>query len=404
MAKVGKGTSHPHPGHSKNPHFSKSGKKLGGGGKHHAPKPYNPLEPLNPRQLTRQAKHTMRAIYRPGFVQLNREQRRVRAISQKQKLDNRYYLKWLNQQAASLDAHSAAANAHLEAQQAAIAHDTTQGYMDLHDHLQQQASAQTGRVSDPAQSYAFDNQAANQRQQELVGNARERTSEAIRSAGDSATMANASNFAMQAAAEANRVAETWQQLGKISDARQQLRLQRGAETAKEVARLLDVEVQKAQIRQQGKISAAELGLKASQLKLDQKKLNADIANMQFDNALDQKKFGLDKKDTLSQIARRANQNRNDNISAKQDARKDAKKINHAVNKTVGEGLGIIQSNPKIRHWAHSNPYKAVRALTKVLGSAIGARAAVDLFATGSLSQQSKQALGQLGYHPPPKWR
>ena len=367
--------------------------------------PTSPLAVLSPQELRRQAMATIRAIYKPGFKQLARDERRLKAIHAKRAADNKYYLNWLTKESEKLGAHAEAADSALLATGQDIQQDLEGAYEGLRDQLEASGQAAPGVVSNAGQATAFDVTAEATRAQRQVASERQRSADLIRGNTEVAGTVRASNFAVMAAAEANRVADMWEGMSKIGDAKTELRLQRGAAAAKEVARLLDREIEKAQIRQQAKTDAAKLALEMGRLKLDRSKFQLDLAEFSFDKRDKNRKFGLDKKDTLSKIADRAADNERQKGESAADQKEDRIKISREITSYLREGISMVSSNPKLQRWAVKNPDKFRQALTKKLGSALAAQAVYELmYKGGSLTSSTKQDLHSLGYIIPKQWR
>lgn len=379
----------------------KSPKKKGGG------KPYNPLEPTPPKQLRKQAQRTMRAIYKPAFKQLGREEQRVNALSSKRKSDNAYYLEWLQNQSDQLAAHERGSNELLlKAGQEASA-DVEEGYQSLRDKLLATGESTPGVVSNPGEATAFDVSAEAQRDREMVASARQSTQDQIAASGQSSALAQANNFAVIAAAEARRTADEWSAMSKIGDARQQLRLTRAAEAAKEVARLYDREIEKSSIVGEQVASSRQLALEAARFGLDRKKFDLDLAEFDFEKGYKKRKLGLEgRRAKTSERSQRetARYNRAQQKLKEADSRQEKQQASQEVTAIIQEGVSSIASNKKLQRLVSKDPAKAKRALMKLLGSAVAANAAVELFTTGQLNATTKSSLKQIGYVVPPKWR
>lgn len=362
--------------------------------------PTSPLAPMTPAQLRRQAAQTMRAIYKPAFKQLGREQSRMMSISEKRKADNQYYLDWLNTQSKQLTAHQDAANAVLTASGTQASQEVEKGYTDLRDHLLATGESTPGVVSDPGDANAFDVSAQAQRDRELTAASRAQSQAQIASGGDSAALANANNFAVMAAAEASRVGDQWKALSEIGDAKTKLRLSKAADAAKETSRLLDREIQKTQIRGQLAASEAEAALKAKQFGLDLKEFGLDMSKFDFEQSKFNRKFGLENRE----LKERRQYHQAETALKQAGNKEDKLKASHKITGIIQEGISTIASNKNLQASLEKNPEKVKRRLMQILGSATAANAAVELVTTGALNPTTRADLKQLGYIIPPKWR
>jgi hypothetical protein len=216
------------------------------------------LAPTPQKQLYKQAMKTINMTYKPELHDLDTQQTRVQAIAEKQRSDNQAYNAWLTTKSSQLDANATAADAALQQRQQEIATTAGDQLANIRGQLVGQAQAREGVTTNPAQAGAFDTEAHGAQGISQVQNERIRTSQMIDSNAKAANTASASNFAFAAANEANRQSRLWKAMADIGDARQKAILNRAADSQKEVARLLDREIQKAQIRSTIKGNKAKL--------------------------------------------------------------------------------------------------------------------------------------------------
>lgn len=360
----------------------------------------SPLAPASPQQLRREAMSTMRAIYKPAFKQLGREQSRMLSISEKRKADNQYYLNWLNNQSQQLSAHQDAANSALLAAGQAAGQELEKGYTDLRDHLVATGESTPGVVSNPGDATAFDVSAQAQRDRELVNAQRAQTQAQVSSGQQASDLAGANNFATIAAAEASRVGDQWKALSELGDAKTKLRLSRAADAAKETARLLDREIQKTQIRGQLSASQAQAALEAKRFGLDLKEFGLDASKLNFEQSKFNRKFGLEKREAAETKSYHEAQTALKGAKS----REDKMKASHKITAVIQEGISTIASNKNLQKSLEKNPEKVKRRLMQILGSATAASAAVELVTTGKLNPTTRSDLKQIGYIVPPKWR
>lgn len=360
----------------------------------------SPLAPMTPQQLRKQAQETMRAVYKPAFKQLGNEQKRMVSISEKRKADNAYYLNWLNQQSKEISAHDDAANAALLSAGQKSQQEVGDAYSGLRDQLVSSGETTPGVVSDVGDATAFDVSGQANRDEQLVNAVRGQTQGQIAATTGSQEAATASNFAQIAAAEATRVGDQWKGLSELGDARQKLRLSRAGDAAKEVARLLDREVQKAQIRGQLGASAATAAIEAKKFGLDVGKLELDKAKFGFEQEKFGKTFGLEKS--------KANETERYHIAEtelkKSKTHEEKLKASYPITQQITEGVNFLASTPALKNLYETNPLKAKKKLAAKLGSVTAANAASSLYGTGKLNAQVRTELTNFGYIVPPKWR
>lgn len=343
----------------------------------------NYLEPLPRKKLNRQALKTMNKIYAPAIADINAEESRIQAISEKRRVDNAYYRDWLNNQQGALQANAQAADQQLRTAQQQI-HDTnTAAYAAMPGALQQQAAANPGNVSDPSQANAFNVSSEQMRGLESIANERTRTEQMLHSAESTRQTVAASNFAMVAAAEANRVSQLWSDLRDISSGRQKLRLSKAADSAKEVARLLDKEVEKAQIRGELKNQAAQLGL-------DQASLAETIRHNKATEGLTKRGQNIDAKGDKGG-------KKGDEVSARQ-RKQESRKITTNIN----NGVSFIQNSGS--DWNTKSREEWTKLLQKQGLPPLYAQAAIDVAFHGKLSPTTRKSLKSQGYIVPKAWR
>jgi hypothetical protein len=211
--------------------------------------------------LRAQALKTVSSAYAPAEADLGSRVSQANALDEKRRTDNQYYADWLATQQHTADAASQASDAALLAQASQLHGEAQAAGNAQQQQAAQQAQATPGNVSDPSQSSAINGLAANTTK--AVGAADIANAEAVgqvaRSGASRATSA-ASNVASIAALEARRQGDTYKTLAGLSDESGKLKLSKAADMSKEIARLLDEEVSKAQSAQQTGILAQKLGV------------------------------------------------------------------------------------------------------------------------------------------------
>jgi hypothetical protein len=377
----------------------------------------NWLEALTPKQIRQMALGTTNAIYAGSFRQLNREERRLRAINRTRVRDNKYFLNWLNNKSQAMNAQQDANQAALIDAQSQVQQDLADQWGSLREGMVESGEETPGVISNAGDATAYDTSA--EAMQSLAQAAAQRTAtvNAMQVGDKMQNIAGASNFAAMAAARARQQADMWEKMGEMGDARQQLRMDRAAAAAKEVARLLDREIEKTQIRSANRAERQKLILEAARIKLDEKDLALARDQFQYDRYNDNRNFNLDRQDVLSQIADRARDNEREDNEAngnggngrdqedREEAREEQRDIQRGINRVLREGIALTQANPDLRRYGKRNPSKYLQIMGKKLSSQIAARAVYDLvFLGGSFSAQSRRALRDLGYRIPDRWK
>lgn len=237
-----------------------------------------------PRALREQARSTIAAAYKPAETELDQKAVRIQALDDKRKNDNAHYLDWLNQQSALLKSDAQTADKRVTDAQQQIQLDTATAYHQTHADAVATAGGQTGVVSDPNQSKALDFTPEAKQANDRIANERQATQDQIGTSERHAASLAANNFATIAASEAKRASDTWQSLADVGDEKTKLKFQKGADSAKEVARLLDEEITKAQSNREFDVAVQKLGLDATKEANDQKNANksANLAQKELD--------------------------------------------------------------------------------------------------------------------------
>lgn len=234
--------------------------------------------------LRKQALETVKAAYAPAAKELDDEDRRIRALDEKRAVDERHFQEWLTAKSDRLMSEARVADQTLSDRQKEIADSVAQTWSAARAASADAVAAQPGLVSDPADSKALASLAdAEKRSTDAVANQRAATAQAVSTGEKTMGITQAANLAALAAQQAKRQGETWSALGKVSDGRAKLRLDQAADAAKEVSRLLDNEVTKAQQNREFEAVAAELDLKqfTAQTEAKQKDREFDLAKDKF---------------------------------------------------------------------------------------------------------------------------
>ena len=223
------------------------------------------LKERSPAYLRKQAIKTVSGAYAPAVSQLNDRESQINALDAKRQLDNKFYRDWLAGQQAKADAVSQASDAQLLAATGAAHDAVAQRYAAAGQGLQAQDAATPGNVSNPAQSTAT----LNASKDKAVGAADIANAAAVGQVARSGTERSAlqaANFAQFAALESKRMADTYKALAQVASDKHSTQLQEAADTTKEIARLLDQEVSKAQSNENFQALTNKLGLQQDQFK------------------------------------------------------------------------------------------------------------------------------------------
>lgn len=206
----------------------------------------DPMKARTNEGMTRQAQSTIASAYAPAEAELTQAEKRAQSIGDKRSRDNKYYLDWLTARSGELNAHAQAADQKLIERNTQIADETAAHNEALKSNLVAQAQATQGNSSDPNQSTAIAGTAAEGvRSNNVVANQRQASSDFVASREKQNATDQAANFAQIAASQARAQADTYKSLQGVADERTKLALAKGADSSKEIARLLDQEIDKA---------------------------------------------------------------------------------------------------------------------------------------------------------------
>lgn len=218
------------------------------------------------RSIRKQALQTIGSVYKAAESELGARERTVRAIDEKRRADNEHFLNWLNTESAKQKSDAAAADQALFDRQRQIQADTEAATLAAQNVAKQNAAASTGNVSDPNEFAGFKElEGAQQKTRGLLEGVRTRTAQQIDTNAKHAATIAANNFALHSAAEARRAADTWKAMMDLSDEKEKLSFAKAADAAKEVARLLDQEISKAQSNREFAAALQKLDLDTAQL-------------------------------------------------------------------------------------------------------------------------------------------
>ena len=376
----------------------------------------NPLAPIPTKVLRNQAMQLMRTLYKPGFAQLSNEEKRVNSISEKRKADNSYYLNWLTKQSELLGAHEENARAQVMAAGQQAQGEVQKGWEDLHGQLVADAGAEAGVTTLPGEAKAFNLSDESLKGAHDIQDQRTATQDQLSTLQTGASLGSAANFAEIAAMEGRRQGDQGEALSKIGNSRQELRLTRAAEAAKEFARGQDKEIEKAQARASIAASEATAAIEAKRFGLDAKKAALEGKEFNFEKGYKNRKLGFEK---LSQqqkheiesgnltVAEAEEENRKKHVEnegkttpaekAKSGEKQKAK--NQQINANINTVLTQIQHNPKLQNMAGKNYQQLEQILHNKYGyNPLAIAAGAQLYLNGEISPALKEKLRSVGYN------
>ncbi len=247
----------------------------------------DPLKERTNKSLREQAEKTISAAYKPVTAELNRRDAAAGFLEQKRATDDAAYRQWIAGETDKLSAQARAADVTLAAQQSDIAQDLNAAQKAAVADSAQRMAQTAGNVSDPGQSTALDQTAADTRSREQVAAAREHTAAVTKIGAGADEMSRAAVLATAAVREATSTAEHWKTLAGITADRKQAALGQAKDTAGLLTDLKAGEVSKAQTMEELRLAGAELGVKKMDI-VQQAKLAAKKYG------LENRKFSLDK--------------------------------------------------------------------------------------------------------------
>lgn len=380
----------------------------------------NPLAPMPYSVIKNHARSMMNTIYKPAFASLNSEEKQLQSIDEKRKADNSYYLNWLESNNANLEAHSATSQAQLVAAQGAAQTQLQQGFQAMQAQLVNQGQNDPGTVSNMGEANAFDLGGAQQKASREMAGSNLLVDTQLQNTNELGDVARANNFATIAGNEAKRMGDLWEGMSKLGNRRQELRLTKAAEAAKEVARLMDAEVSKGQIRGQMSASRETAALEAKRFGLDVNKLHQEGREFEYEkfndtrtakqkreeNAEDNTTGENKSKRTRSGTAETNERAEGENAEEAGEKKAKAHKENAKITSSVQEGISYITSHSRIRELiANGQTEKARKVLAKYLGSSTAATYAVNLYGGNKLTAgEVKEAEELYGWTPPRSYR
>lgn len=245
----------------------------------------NSLKERTKAGIQAQATKTITEAYKPVEKEYSQQEERVKSIDAKRSRDNQYYLDWLTARTGELNTHAKAADQQMLDRGKQIQDETAAQQGALRDQLIAGASQTPGNVSNPQQATAFDTSADSKRSLESVANARQQTANMVGSSEKRAAGDQAINFAQIAAAEAQRHSDTANSLKDVADGRTKTALAKSADASKEVSRLLDQEIDKANSNREFSAALQKLGIAQDSIQQRDDAAHMNSADKARDRAL-----------------------------------------------------------------------------------------------------------------------
>ena len=373
------------------------------------------LQPRLTSHIRKTALKTMQTAYGPAERALTGREAQAKAIMDKRSRDHQAFQQWMVTQQASLRAERDSQDAQLRA---TIQQHQTEAKNAMTS-LTQQAQAnmaaagiqgtldQSGTLSAAMQG-------------DIARNAAQATAttQGMKTGSDLLAANQANSMAFAKAAEAKDFARSLQELADVAEAGTKLKLQKGADVAKEISHLLDQEIAKAQQNAQMQIAGQKLGVQMAGIR------QRDAANrrttgaakrgqdLQFDLGLKRIAMDADKLAETQRHNRRSEKNARDKLKAtdpkaasKQERAERTKAIRavNRMNRYMIDQMGSYKSAKKNKKKEDFN--EVVQTLREQYpNDADLIIVAYDLWRFNHLRGKSKQIWkGQYGYQTPAGW-
>lgn len=256
----------------------------------HDPSVPRPLKERTKAGLRHQAMRTMRKAYKPVLTGLNQQSERIKALDEKRRTDNLHYQQWVADQLAALDKSKAAVDSTVQSHLDTVRADRSEALgQEQQDALAGAGNYQNENVtSQRSDSTALDFSDETAQELTQLDNTRQTMDETLLRSTDRSAAASANTIALGAAREADRVSQTWEALMDVADEKEKVKLQRAADSAKEVSRLLDQEISKSQSNREFKAALAKLNLDKKGLQQDAHQFAQTLAQNRLENLQDYK--------------------------------------------------------------------------------------------------------------------
>lgn len=226
-----------------------------------------PLKIRTKESLRNEATKTMNSAYAPAEKALSDREQQTKNIDALRAQDNQHYLDWLTAKSGELATHAQEADTQMRTAAQGIQDRMAGALAAMKPAAVEHANGAAGNVSDNKDATAFDFTPDANRSLQTLANTGTRGVEQAGILSQHQADLTANNFAVMAASEARRQADTWKELQGVADDKAKLVLQKGSDTAKQVADLLDKEISKAQSNRDYGALATKLGLEGDKLDL-----------------------------------------------------------------------------------------------------------------------------------------
>lgn len=276
------------------------------------------LKPRLHSALVAEATKNVTSAYAPLEAEQSAERSRIQALDDKRKRDDEYYRQWLNDRQTELETTSRAADQILTDNAHSIAADAAKQWADAQVQAGTPPPTPAGTSAGVATSKPTDSTALQSiapaigASADHIAAARTQGNVSLAAAANNLAFARQSSLAQGAALESKRMSDTWQALADNATGTEKLKLQKAADTIKELEGLKATEVSKAQTAQQNDLVAQKLGISQDALtqktneanrkyklavktyKENKAKYDAAISHQEHQDMLADKKYNLDK--------------------------------------------------------------------------------------------------------------
>ncbi len=217
------------------------------------------VRPLSPGQIQQEANARVKAQFDPVYQSLDVRQHQLQALSDKRNQDDEYYKQWLTSQGEKLVADHRAAQAQLSATQAA-------GHSAVEDFLKMAQGQGPMAGGDPTQGTAYQQTQQKDAASAALAGAQQARVSAVGGANSGAVDATQlNNAAWMASQHAKTQGDVWKGMLDLFAERGADVLKEAGANADEVARLKNLELNKANIRLSRENQAANRDIAAQQL-------------------------------------------------------------------------------------------------------------------------------------------
>lgn len=221
--------------------------------------------------IMKQAQDTVNSSFAPGFTDLDQQGTRLAGLDEKRRADADHYKQWLQTNQEALFNQARSDDAQLLQKQTEIQGAVSSAWDQAQSTARNAAGQMAGTVSNPADSTALDMSDEKALANQQVADSRAATAASVGNSQTAAQQGASENAAFLAGLDSERAGQIFGAQKDLQDKRGSLVSERGAETAKEVARLLDQEIDKTSANREFSAALQQLGIKRDDL-------NADIAD------------------------------------------------------------------------------------------------------------------------------